>query len=184
MNHKYKFLFLVLLSISLVSIFVWDRNNVNKNIKLVRKNINTVEKQLRDGTGIMAEIEKIQQYFLEKKDNLINYHLSGSELASEIKNLNDLSKKNGIKVKNIETFSEDTFPPLNDYLEDGKIPLKRHSLSFQLVGNFLKIGSFMESLDETSSDLRLEHCSISLDDSDPTGVIAHLQYLTYSEVAP
>ena len=68
MNHKYKFLFLVLLLMSLVSIFVWDRNNVNKNIEQVQKKIHTVEKQLGDGTGIMAEIDKIQQFFIEKKN--------------------------------------------------------------------------------------------------------------------
>ena len=87
-------------------------------------------------------------------------------------------------MTNIETYSQDTFPPLNDYLEGDKIPLKRHALSFQLAGNFLNIGSFMEMLEQTSTDLRLEHCSFFLDDEDPKGVIAQLQYLTYAEDNP
>ena len=184
MKHQFKFFSLTILLITLVAVFVWDRQNVSQEIELVQAKINTVEQELRDGTGIMAEIEKIQQFFSEKKNSLITYHLSGSELASEIKNLNDLSRKNRVKVSNIETYSQDTFPPLNDYLEEDKIPLKRHALSFQLEGNFLKIGSFMESLEQASTDLRLEHCSFSLDDNDPTGVIAQLQYLTYSEITP
>ena len=184
MKHHYKFLVLAVLLITVINVFVCDRHNVTQEIKQVQKKINTVEQKLRDGTGIMVEIEKIQQFFSEKKDNLITYHLSGSELVAEIKNLNDLSKKNRIKMTNIETYSQDTFPPLNDYLEGDKIPLKRHALSFQLAGNFLKIGSFMETLEKTSTDLRLEHCSFSLDDKDSTGVIAQLQYLTYAEVTP
>ena len=184
MKHQYKFLILAMLLITVITVFVWDRNNVTQEIKQVQKKINTVEQKLKDGTGIMVEIEKIQQFFSEKKNNLITYHLSGSELAAEIKNLNDLSKKNGIKMTNIETYSQDTFPPLNDYLEGDKIPLKRHALSFQLAGNFLKIGSFMEMLEQTSTDLRLEHCSFFLDNEDPKGVIAQLQYLTYAEDNP
>ena len=73
-------------------------------------------------------------------------------------------------MTNIETYSQDTFPPLNDYLEGDKIPLKRHAISFQLAGNFLKIGSFMETLEKTSTDLRLEHCSFSLDDKEKIAI--------------
>ena len=90
MKHQYKFLILAVLLITVITVFIWDRNNVTREIKQVQKKINTVEQKLRDGTGIMVEIEKIQQFFSEKKDNLITYHLSGSELAAEIKNLNDL----------------------------------------------------------------------------------------------
>ena len=184
MKHQLKFLILAVLFIAVISVYVWDRQNVTREINQAQTKINTVEQQLRTGSGIMDEIEKIEQLFAEKKNALITYQVSGSQLAAEIKNLNDLSKKNGVKVTNIETYSEDTFPPLNDYLEGDKIPLKRHAISFQLAGNFLKIGSFMETLEKTSTDLRLEHCSFSLDDKDPRGVIAQLQYLTYAEVTP
>ncbi len=184
MKHHLKFFLLTIIIMTLIVIFVWDRKNVNKEIMQIQSKINSVEQQLREGSGIMNEIEKIQQFFSDKKSNLITYHISGSELAAEIKNLNDLSKKNGIKMSNIETYSQDTFPPLNEYLEGDKIPLKRHALSFQLAGNFLGIGLFMEMLEQMSTDLRLEHCSFALDDDDPKGVIAKLQYLTYAEDTP
>tara|TARA_S200000501_G_scaffold93489_1_gene86799 strand:+ start:6131 stop:6685 length:555 start_codon:yes stop_codon:yes gene_type:complete len=184
MKHQAKFLFLILILVSSISLFFWDRNRVNDQIKQFQKKIKNIDNQLSNGSNIMNEIKKIQQLFEDKKIALKSYHISGSELANEIKKLNDLSKNNGLNVTNIETYSENTFPPLNDYLEDEKIPLKRHALSFQLTGNFLKIGTFMESLKDNSNELHLEHCSFVLDKEDPRGVVAQLQYLTYGEDSP
>ena len=93
MKHHLKFFLLTIIIMTLIVIFVWDRKNVNKEIMQIQSKINSVEQQLREGSGIMNEIEKIQQFFSDKKSNLITYHISGSELAAEIKNLNDLSKK-------------------------------------------------------------------------------------------
>ena len=58
MKHHYKFLVLAVLLITVITVFIWDRNNVTREIKQVQKKINTVEQKLRDGTGIMVEIEK------------------------------------------------------------------------------------------------------------------------------
>ena len=184
MKHQAKFLFLILILVSSISLFFWDRNRVDDKIKQFQRKIKNIDNQLISGSNIMEEIKTIQQLFEDKKIALTSYHISGSELANEIKKLNDLSKKNGLSVKNIETFSENTFPPLNDYLEDDKIPLKRHALSFKLTGNFLKIGTFMENLENNSSELHLEYCSFTLDNDDPRGVVADLQYLTYGEESP
>ena len=184
MKHQAKFLFLILILVSSISLFFWDRNRVDNKIKQFQRKIKNIDNQLISGSNIMDEIKTIQQLFENKKIALTSYHISGSELANEIKKLNDLSKKNGLSVKNIETHSENTFPPLNDYLEDEKIPLKRHALSFQLTGNFLKIGTFMENLENNSSELHLEYCSFTLDNDDPRGVVAELQYLTYGEESP
>ena len=142
MRHQAKFLFLILILVSSISLFFWDRNRVDNKIKQFQRKIKNIDNQLISGSNIMDEIKTIEQLFEDKKIALKSYHISGSELANEIKKLNDLSKKNGLSVKNIETYSENTFPPLNDYLEDEKIPLKRHALSFQFTGNFLKIGTF------------------------------------------
>ena len=65
-----------------------------------------------------------------------------------------------------------------------KSQTKRHALSFQLTGNFLKIGTFLENLESNSSELHLEYCSFILDNEDPRGVVAQLQYLTYGEESP
>ena len=184
MRHQAKFLFLILILVSSISLFFWDRNRVDNKIKQFQRKIKNIDNQLISGSNIMDEIKTIEQLFEDKKIALKSYHISGSELANEIKKLNDLSKKNGLSVKNIETHSENTFPPLNDYLEDEKIPLKRHALSFKLTGNFLKIGTFMENLENNSSELHLEYCSFILDNEDPRGVVAQLQYLTYGEESP
>ena len=84
MNHQLKFLILAVLFIAVISVYVWDRQNVTREIKQAQTKINTVEQQLRTGSGIMAEIEKIEQLFAEKKNALITYQVSGCELAAEI----------------------------------------------------------------------------------------------------
>ena len=64
-------------------------------------------------------------------------------------------------------------------MEDIRIDLERHSLNFQLSGNFLDVGNFMEILEDNSTHLRLQQCFFNLDSINPKGVIAELQYLTY-----
>ena len=64
-------------------------------------------------------------------------------------------------------------------VEDIRIDLERHSLNFQLSGNFLDVGNFMEILEENSTHLHLQQCFFNLDSIDPKGVVAELQYLTY-----
>ena len=56
---------------------------------------------------------------------------------------------------------------------------KGNSLNFQLSGNFLDVGNFIEILEKNSSQVKLQFCSINLDSLDPRGVVAKLEYLTY-----
>lgn len=110
---------------------------------------------------------------------LISYQISGSELLNEIERISDLANSMDIDIKNLEIDPRNTFPDLNQTMGKDQIELERNSLNFQLSGNFLDVGNFIEILEENSSQVKLQNCSISLDSLDPRGVVAKLEYLTY-----
>ena len=60
-----------------------------------------------------------------------------------------------------------------------KIRLERQSVSFNISGNFIDIGRFIDELQNKQSILQIQYCSIGLDSLDPKGVIAQMGYLTY-----
>ena len=113
---------------------------------------------------------------------LISYQISGSELLDEIERISDLANSMDIDIKNLEIDPRNTFPALNQTMGKDQIELERNSLNFQLSGNFLDVGNFIEILEENSSQVKLQYCSINLDSLDPRGVIAKLEYLTYGGV--
>jgi hypothetical protein len=84
-----------------------------------------------------------------------------------------------IDIKNLEIDPRNTFPDLNQTMGKDQIELERNSLNFQLSGNFLDVGNFIEILEKNTSQVKLQNCSINLDSLDPRGVIAKLEYLTY-----
>ena len=127
----------------------------------------------------MNEMNEIRQNFIENKNMLISYQISGSELLDEIERISDLANSMNIDIKNLEIDPRNTFPALNQTMGKDQIELERNSLNFQLSGNFLDVGNFIEILEKNSSQVKLQFCSINLDSLDPRGVVAKLEYLTY-----
>ena len=134
---------------------------------------------MKSGAKIMNEMSEIRKNFIENKNMLISYQLSGSELLNEIERISDLANSMDVDIKNLEIDPRNTFPDLNQTMGKDQIELERNSLNFQLSGNFLDVGKFIEILEENSTQLKLQNCSIKLDSLDPRGVIARLEYLTY-----
>ncbi len=86
---------------------------------------------------------------------------------NEIESLSDLANEMDLKINNLEIDPRNTFPVLNNNVEDIRIDLERHSLNFQLSGKFLNVGNFMEILEENSTNLHLQQCFFNLDSIDP-----------------
>ena len=179
MNQKTKYVILLILTVTLIAVYVWDSINIRSEIKQIQSNLSNIDIQLKSGTGIMDEVRNIQQHFTKKKNMLIFYQISGIDLLSEIETLSDLANEMDLNISNLEIDPRNTFPALNNNMEGGRIDLERHSLNFQLSGNFLDVGNFMEILEDNSTHLRLQQCFFNLDSINPKGVIAELQYLTY-----
>lgn len=179
MNQKTKYVILLILTVMIIAVYVWDSINIKSEIKQIKSNLSIMDIQLRSGTGIMDEVVNIRQHFIKKKNILISHRISGPDLLNEIESLSDLANEMDLNINNLEIDPRNTFPALNNNVEDIRIDLERHSLNFQLSGNFLDVGNFMEILEENSTHLHLQQCFFNLDSIDPKGVVAELQYLTY-----
>ena len=179
MKQKTQYFILLIIAAALIYSYTWDGIRVRDEAKEIQQRISTINEHLKSGAKIMNEMSEIRKNFIENKNMLISYQLSGSELLNEIERISDLANSMDVDIKNLEIDPRNTFPDLNQTMGKDQIELERNSLNFQLSGNFLDVGNFIEILEENSTQLKLQHCSIHLDSLDPRGVIAKLEYLTY-----
>ena len=179
MKQKTQYFILLILTAALIYTYARDDIRVRDEAKEIQERISIIDEQLRSGAKIMNEMSEIRKNFIENKNMLISYQLSGSELLNEIERISDLANSMDMDIKNLEIDPRNTFPDLNQTMGKDQIELERNSLNFQLSGNFLDVGKFIEILEENSTQLKLQNCSIKLDSLDPRGVIARLEYLTY-----
>ena len=112
-------------------------------MKEVQESISSIDDQLKSGAKIMNEMNEIRKNFIENKNLLISYQLSGSELLNEIERISDLANSMDIDIKNLEIDPRNTFPDLNQTMGKDQIELERNSLNFQLSGNFIDVGNFI-----------------------------------------
>ena len=179
MKQKTRYFIFLILTAALIYVYIWDDIRVRDEVKEIQESLSTIDEQLKSGAKIMNEMNEIRQNFIENKNMLISYQISGSELLDEIERISDLANSMDIDIKNLEIDPRNTFPALNETMGKDQIKLERNSLNFQLSGNFLDVGKFIEILEKNSSQVKLQFCSINLDSLDPRGVIAKLEYLTY-----
>ncbi len=179
MHQKTKYVILLILTVMIIAVYVWDSINIKSELKQINLKVSNMDDQLRSGTGIMDEVLHIRQHFTKKKNILLSHRISSPDLLNEIESLSDLANEMGLSINNLEIDPRNTFPALKNNVEDIRIDLERHSLNFQLSGKFLNVGNFIEILEENSTHLHLQQCLFNLDSIDPKGVVAELQYLTY-----
>ena len=169
----------MILTVALIYTYARDDIRVRNEEKEIQEKISTIDEQLKSGAKIMNEMSEIRKNFIENKNMLVSYQISGRELLNEIERISDLANSMDMDIKNLEIDPRNTFPDLNQTMGKDQIELERNSLNFELSGNFLDVGNFLEILEENSTQLKLQQCSINLDSLDPRGVIAKLEYLTY-----
>ncbi len=68
MNQKTKYVILLMLTVTLIAVYVWDSINIRSEIKQIQSNLSKIDIQLRSGTGIMDDVKNIQQHFTKKKN--------------------------------------------------------------------------------------------------------------------
>ena len=143
MKQKTRYFIFLILTAALIYAYVWDDIRVRDEVKEIQESLSTIDEQLKSGAKIMNEMNEIRQNFIENKNMLISYQISGSELLDEIERISDLANSMDIDIKNLEIDPRNTFPDLNQTMGKDQIELERNSLNFQLSGNFLDVGNFI-----------------------------------------
>ena len=179
MNQKTKYYLNLSLIIFLLIIYIYDAKYVRRDIEIFETAISDIDMQLEAGSEVINDMNQVRQDFIKNKNTLTSYQISGGELMEEIQNLNLLADEVGIVLGDLEIDPRNTFPDIDQNQGGDQIALERQSLSFNLSGNFLDIGTFIDAVQDNSPALKMQFCSIILDSLDPRGVIAELEYLTY-----
>jgi|TARA_Y100000996_G_scaffold95873_1_gene68476 hypothetical protein len=179
MNQKTKYYLNLILIIFLLIIYIYDAKYVRRDIEIFETAISDIDMQLEAGSEVINDMNQVRQDFIKNKNTLAAYQISGNELMKEIQNLNLLADEMDIVLDDLEIDPRNTFPNIDQGQDGDQIVLERQSLSFNLSGNFLDIGTFIDAVQDNSPALRMQYCSIILDSLDPRGVIAELEYLTY-----
>ena len=179
MNQKTKYYLNLSLIIFLLIIYIYDAKYVRRDIEIFETAISDIDMQLDAGSEVINDMNQVRQDFIKNKNTLTSYQISGGELMEEIQNLNLLADEVGIVLGDLEIDPRNTFPDIDQNQGGDQIALERQSLSFNLSGNFLDIGTFIDAVQDNSPALKMQYCSIILDSLDPRGVIAELEYLTY-----
>ena len=68
MNQKTKYVILLILTVMIIAVYVWDSINIKSEIKQLESKLSNMDVQLRSGTGIMDEVVNIRQHFTKKKN--------------------------------------------------------------------------------------------------------------------
>ena len=179
MNQKTQYYLNLILIIFLLIIYIYDAKYVRRDIEIFETAISDIDMQLEAGSEVINDMNQVRQDFIKNKNTLAAYQISGNELMKEIQNLNLLADEMDIVLDDLEIDPRNTFPNIDQGQDGDQIVLERQSLSFNLSGNFLDIGTFIDDVQDNSTALRIKYCSIILDSLDPRGVIAELEYLTY-----
>ena len=127
-----------------------------------------------------AQLNKLWFWFVYFKRKIKSYHISGEQLMSEISRIKLMASKLNIQLYQVEIDPKNTFPEEFSRNSTINIELERQTFKFNLKGNFLKVGKFLENYEKTNSPLRVQSCTVSLDSLDPKGVIAQLHFVTYT----
>ena len=125
----------------------------------------------------MVEREYLMNFFENKK--ILVTGGTGMVGMALIKLLKESGADHGLEIKDISLDRSDSFPPLNDRSKVEQIPIMRHKVKVQAVGNFLEVGPFLESVAIRTDRLRLMNCRFELDKNNASEVIANAEFYTY-----
>ena len=179
MNQKIKYYTLLLLSMILIIVYLDHSRRVDGKMREVQVSINEIDSRLASGSAVLDEMNQVRNDFLYNKEVLGSQKISGDQLMNELGHLKDLAGEMGIDINDIEIDPRNTFPAIEQNNVSDQIRIERQSVNFNLSGNFIAIGRFIDEVQNNHSMLQIQYCSIGLDSLDPKGVIAQMGYLTY-----
>ena len=179
MNQKKKNILLILIAFLMFSIYIWKDQKIRSRFENRKQEYILLNQELSMGNSEIGEIQDLRKRFMENQEKLNLKKISGDELLQEVERLKSLASSMDMSLIKLTIDPRNTFPTTKDLFKNNQINIARHSLNFELRGNFLDVGVFVETIEEKSNQLKLQYCSIGLDSLDPQGVIAKIEYLTY-----
>tara|TARA_A100000164_G_C21749427_1_gene696276 strand:+ start:209 stop:769 length:561 start_codon:yes stop_codon:yes gene_type:complete len=179
-SQKTKFFTFWAITILLFSLYLLDRSQVKNRINKYKLDIALIEKELIDNEVLIDKINDSRNQYESIMDTIKSYNISGGQLMSEISRVKLMASKLNIQLYKVEIDPKNTFPEELGQNSTINLELERQTLKFNLRGNFLDLGKFLENYEKINSPLRIQSCMISLDSLDPKGVIAQLHFATYT----
>jgi len=179
-SQKTKFFIFWTITILLFCFYLLDRSQVKNRKNKYKLDIALIEKELIENGILIDKINESRNRYESIIDTIKSYHISGEQLMSEISRIKLMASKLNIQLYQVEIDPKNTFPEEFSRNSTINIELERQTLKFNLRGNFLKVGKFLENYEKTNSPLRVQSCTVSLDSLDPKGVIAQLHFVTYT----
>ncbi|MFL3006226.1 MAG: hypothetical protein ACJZ1R_08690 [Candidatus Neomarinimicrobiota bacterium] len=179
-SQKTKFFTFWTIIILLFCLYLLDRSQVKNRINRYKLDIALIEEELIDDGILIDKINDSRNQYESIMDTIKSYNISGEQLMSEISRIKLMASKLNIQLYQVEIDPKNTFPEEFSRNSTINIELERQTLKFNLRGNFLKVGKFLENYEKINSPLRIQSCTISLDSLDPKGIIAQLHFATYT----
>ena len=180
MSPRIRFFAIVGISIIFILGFGWYNYGILSEINDAEVVINGLDKELRVQDQVRQNILNTQTRrgdVISELDNNVIHSSQDYELAAVI--IRDLAKKYDIGVLHLKLRSNDTFPPLNQYIKVKQVPLKRYRIDLRLNGEFLDIGPFFDAVETQIKSVNLHSYKFSLDPNAAKKVIADVVYYTY-----
>ena len=170
---------LIFMAFLMISIYIWKDQKISSQFENRKQEYISLNQELNMGNADIGQIQDLRKRFIENQEKLNLKKISGDELLQEIERLKILASSMDMSLIKLTIDPRNTFPTTEGLFKNNQINIARHSLNFELRGNFLDVGVFIETIEEKSNQLKLQYCSIGLDSLDPQGVIAKIEYLTY-----
>ena len=144
-SQKTKFFIFWTITILLFCLYLLDRSQVKNRKNKYKLDIALIEKELIENGILIDKINESRNRYESIIDTLKSYHISGEQLMSEISRIKLMASKLNIQLYQVEIDPKNTFP--EEFSRDStiNIELERQTLKFNLRGNFLKVGKFLES---------------------------------------
>ena len=179
MIQRKKNIILIFTAFLMISFYIWEDQKIKSRFENRKQEYLSLNQELTMGNSDIGDIQDLRKQFMENQEKLNLKKISGDELLQEVERLKSLANSMDMSLAKLTIDPRNTFPTTKDLFKNNQINIARHSLNFELRGNFLDVGVFVETIEKKSNQLKLQYCSIGLDSLDPQGVIAKIEYLTY-----
>ena len=179
MSQKIRFMIISGVSVSVIIALIWYNIGISSHLQDFKDRSNNLDRQLQIGASLPDNINSAISAYKARKAELESYKVPVAGSDNIIKLLKESGADHGLEIKDISLDRSDFFPPLNDRSKVEQIPIMRHKVKVQAVGNFLKIGPFLETVAIRTNRLRLMNCRFELDKNNAREVIANAEFYTY-----
>ena len=178
-NQRIKFSIVVSVLLLSMLFIMWYNNKISSKLIYVENRISYLDSEIMEGSILPIKIEKAFLEYNEKKSSLAFF--SDPEIdKKELKNIiKKLAKDNGVKIKEIIIKEGNSFSDIKNNARIESIPFIIENIEVNVVGNFLDIGLFIESMIQDLENLNLNKCDFDLDQESDRQVRASIEFYTY-----